>query len=67
MVSPDTLLAFANEMTAANANWEINIYGQTMHAFTNPEANDPNFGTVFNPQANTRAWSAITSFLKEIF
>jgi dienelactone hydrolase len=43
------------------------MYGQTMHAFTNPEANDPGFGTVYNETADRRAWQALDNFLEEIF
>ena len=67
MVPPDTLKNFADEMTQAKANWEINIYGHTTHAFTNPEANDPAFGTVYNKQADQRSWLSMIMFLKEIF
>lgn len=67
MVTPDAVIGFADEMTAAKANWEINMYGSTLHAFTNPEANDPDFGTVYNPQADARSWDAMVLFFREIF
>ncbi len=67
MVPPDHVITFANEMTRAKANWEINLYGNTMHAFTNPEANDPNFGTVYDKQIDSRSWIAMKAFFKEIF
>lgn len=67
MVTPDQLNAFADEMTDAKANWEIDIYGNTMHAFTNPEANDPGFGTVYNKQAEARSWIRMKEFFKEVF
>jgi hypothetical protein len=38
-----------------------------MHAFTNPVANDPNFGTVYKPEADSRSWIAMQNFLTEIF
>jgi dienelactone hydrolase len=67
MVKPEEVLAFENEMTQAHANWQVTVYGNTMHSFTNPEANDPDFGTVYNKQAADRSWIEMTSFLKEIF
>ena len=35
--------------------------------FTNPEANDPGFGTVYNKEADERSWKMLTDLLKEIF
>lgn len=67
MAKPEQVIEFANEMTEAKANWEINMYGNTMHAFTNPDANDPNFGTVYNKQAEARSWLAMKEFFAEIF
>lgn len=67
MVKHDQIIAFGNEMTDAKANWELNMYGHTMHAFTNPQANDPSFGTVYNEQANKRSWIAMKNFFNEVF
>jgi hypothetical protein len=38
-----------------------------MHAFTNPDANDPAFGTVYNEIADRRARQALDNFLEELF
>lgn len=67
MVPPEQVIAFANEMTMAKADWQIDMYGNTMHAFTNPQANDPDFGTVYNATADTRSWQAMLDFFNEIF
>lgn len=67
MVTPDKITEFGNEMTYAKANWQLDIYGNTMHGFTNPQANDPGFGTVYNKQADQRAWIAMKEFFREIF
>lgn len=67
MVPPEQVAEFEQEMTAAKADWQIHIYGGTMHAFTHPAANDPDFGTVYNPVAAKRAWQSIQNFLQEIF
>ncbi len=66
MSQPDSLRAFCNEMTAAGADWEVNAYGATVHAFTNQEANDPAFGTVYSAQADARSWARTTAFLAEV-
>ncbi len=67
MVPPEQVIQFGNEMTQAQVDWQIDMYGNTMHAFTNPEANDPEFGTVYSKQADTRSWLAMTEFFKEVF
>ncbi|MEM9396469.1 MAG: dienelactone hydrolase family protein [Pseudomonadota bacterium] len=67
MAPPDSVLALATEMTEAGADWQLHAYGQTMHAFTNPEANDPEFGTVYSPLADARAHQSIENFLAELF
>lgn len=67
MVPPAQVEAFATEMTNAKADWEIDMYGNTMHAFANPQANDPGFGTVYDQQADARSWARMTEFFKEVF
>jgi dienelactone hydrolase len=63
----EQVIAFEQEMTAARADWQMHVYGNTMHAFTNPVANNPDFGTVFQPDADRRSWIAMQNFLAEVF
>ncbi len=67
MVPPEQVLAFETEMTRANVDWKIHVYGGTMHAFTNPKANNPSFGTVYKEVAANRAYRSIADFLTEVF
>jgi len=67
MVPPQDVTAFCHEMTEAHADWQMHMYGQTTHAFTNPEANDPVLGTRYSPKAKHRSFQAMTNFLTEIF
>ncbi len=67
MAPPSDVEAFSTEMTKAGADWQLHAYGRTMHAFTNPAANDPGFGTVYNADADRRSWQAMTNFLGELF
>lgn len=67
MVPTDDILKFEQEMTDANVDWQLHIFGGTMHAFTNPEANDCKMGTVYNPQAEKRSWLEAVRFFEEIF
>ncbi|MFQ6005710.1 MAG: dienelactone hydrolase family protein [Woeseia sp.] len=66
MATPDQVVALAEELTSMGADWQIHGYGNTMHAFTNPEANDPDFGTVYDADADRRSWNAMQNFLSEI-
>jgi len=67
MVPPEQVLAFETEMNQAGVDWQLHVYGGTMHAFTNPVANNPDFGTVYKEVAAKRAYQSITNFLDEIF
>ena len=59
--------SFQKEMTDAGADWQLHSYGGTYHAFTNPDANDPNLGTQFSQYANDRSWQSMKNFFEEIF
>ena len=67
MVPAEQVAVFQDEMTAAGADWQLHSYGNTMHAFTNPLANDPDFGTVYQSDADRRSWLSMKNFLEEIF
>ncbi|HEY3487970.1 MAG TPA: dienelactone hydrolase family protein [Gammaproteobacteria bacterium] len=61
-----SLLALQQELTAMGADWQSVIYGHTQHAFTNPAANNPAAGTVYNDASNRRSWLALLNFLHEV-
>ena len=67
MVPLEMVDEFQKEMTNANADWQLHSYGNTYHAFTNPEANDPSLGTQFNKDSNNRSWQSMNNFFEEIF
>lgn len=67
MVPPDAVTALARELTESGADWQVHAYGGTMHAFTNPQANDPSFGTVYSEKAARRSFTALEDFLRECF
>lgn len=67
MVSPAAVINLAEEMTAMGVNWQINMYGQTMHAFSNPAAQDQESGLLYHAQSAARSWQAMQYFLHEIF
>ena len=67
MAQPEAMVGLGKELTEAGADWQMHAYGSTVHAFTNPAANDPDFGTVYSADADRRSWQATTNFLEEIF
>ena len=67
MVSSEQILALQDEMTESQADWQFISYGNTYHAFTNPEANDVEMGTVYNHDSDKRSWIAMSNFLEEVF
>ena len=67
MATPTDVEAFGAEMTKAKADWQLHAYGGVLHAFTNPAANDPDFGTVYDKKSDQRSWIAMQNFLREIF
>ncbi len=66
MATHDQAVALTRELTEAGADWQLHVYGNTMHAFTNPDANAPDMGTVYNPVAERRAWRSMVDFLDEV-
>jgi len=66
MAPPDQLVALGQELTRSGADWQIHAYGNTVHAFTNPQASDPAFGTVYDETADRRSWESLKNFLAEV-
>lgn len=68
MVPPAKVVALANELTRASADWQILAFGNTRHAFTNPGADVlPNPSVAYSKTANDRAWRAFHDFMSELF
>ena len=67
MVPPEQVLAVAAEMDALGADWQIHAYGGTLHAFTNPQAADPDQGLQYDRVADLQSWNSLAHFLSETF
>jgi Dienelactone hydrolase and related enzymes len=67
VVSPmDVVNAVIKEMDEAGNDFRFELYGQTHHAFDNPETGtDPTARLVYSPRAAARARLAIAEFLCE--
>lgn len=66
-VPPEKVVALAQELTSAGADWQIHAYGQVMHGFTNPGATGAIPGVLYNPVAAERSWTSFVNLLEELF
>lgn len=66
MAQPAEMTRLASELGEAGADWQIHAYGNTVHAFTNPQANMPDAGMQYSEKAANRAWQSMASFLAEV-
>ncbi len=67
LILPGLEQATKAQMTAAGVDWQFVSFGSTVHAFTNPDADDPDFGAVYSPLADQRSWQYMSQFLAEVF
>lgn len=67
LVTREEEAGLKEELTRAGADWQYISFGHAMHAFTNPNANDREMGTVYDATAAARAWRYATDFLAETF
>lgn len=66
MAPPEDVGTFAAEMKRIDADWELHAYPGVLHAFTNPKANDRDFGTVYDAAADARSWIAMRRFFEDV-
>jgi len=69
LAPPDQLLGFADEMRSAKArDWQIEIFGNALHGFTNPSADGSIMrAALHDPRADRRAWASMRRLLEEVF
>jgi dienelactone hydrolase len=66
LAPPQDVLAVAREFTDAGTDWQLHAYGHTVHAFTNPTANNRPGGLQYDEAADRRSWHALEEFLAEV-
>lgn len=61
--------AFEGEMRAAGVDWQMNVYGNTVHSFTNPSAANAKRPDAvrYSEEADRRSWKAMQNLLVEAF
>lgn len=65
LVSQEDVWNVQKELNDAGVNWQMDIFGHTSHAFTNPRAHDTAKGLVYNEKTSQRAWIAMKNFFAE--
>ena len=67
LVPPKQVHDFASEMSEKKVDWQIHMYGNTQHSFTNPAAHDDEMGLHYHPTADYRSALSADDFLEELF
>jgi dienelactone hydrolase len=68
MVGAEQRVAFEKEMTEAEVDWRMTLYGGVVHSFTNPGADAlgrPELA--YNKAADERSWRAMLDLFDEVF
>lgn len=68
VIPPADRTAFAADMDAKGADWQLHVFGGVGHSFTNPRADAlgrPGFA--YDAKAARRAWALAMSLLDEVF
>jgi dienelactone hydrolase len=67
MIPPEQRLEFESEMRNAGVDWQMYLYGNTVHSFTNKEAAKRNMPDAirYNAEADARSWTSLHELLKE--
>jgi dienelactone hydrolase len=61
-------LEFEAEMRDVGADWQMNVYGRTVHSFTNQEAAKRNMPEAirYSPESDARAWASALDVLAQV-
>ncbi|WP_062516288.1 dienelactone hydrolase family protein [Demequina gelatinilytica] len=68
MATAEQRAALEAAMSASGIDWELDLYADTRHAFTNPRSQFSPMPEVvaYNPRSAARAWAATERFLAEL-
>jgi dienelactone hydrolase len=60
-------LDFEDEMRAGGVDWRVNVYGRSVHSFTNQRADDLGFpGIAYHGPTDARSWRAMLDVFDEV-
>jgi dienelactone hydrolase len=65
IVNAEAVSAFEKEMTDGKVDWQVDLYGGVMHAFTDKvHPSSPEHGTKYDAAADKRSWQAMSDLFK---
>ncbi len=67
MATPKDVIALGQELDRCGADWQLHAFGGTVHAFTNPAAQDRAAGKQYSERATRRSRHAMDYFLRDCF
>lgn len=68
MIPLEQRTAFEAEMREAGADWQLVVYGNAAHSFTNPAAASFQMpGIVYHEPTDKRSWQAMVTLFDEVF
>jgi dienelactone hydrolase len=68
LVPLEDVTAFQREMAEADADWQLSVFGRSLHSFTNSAVDslgDPRMA--FDPEAEQASWAMLAQFLDRSF
>lgn len=66
IIPPEQRAAFETEMTEGGVDWQMNLYGQAGHSFTNPGVGAMGrSGFDYHAETDRRAWAAMLDLFNE--
>ncbi len=67
MIPADQRAEFESEMRDAGVDWQMHLYGRTVHSFTNQGAAKRNMPDAirYSPEADARSWAAMEQLFSE--
>jgi len=67
-VPAEKVAAFEQSLDAAGADWQLVVFSDARHGFTNPNAGDYGIDMIqYNENADKRSWTMMQAFLDEVF
>lgn len=68
VIPPEDRAAFAQEMNAAGADWQLHVFGGVGHSFTNKAVDALKIpGMAYDASADRRSWALMRGMLEEVF
>lgn len=69
VITPEQRAAFEQEMRDGKVDWQLSLYGGTVHSFTNPDADkagNPDFAR-YDAKVDARSWAEMIRLFDEVF